>query len=101
MSIRRYYKNNYYIIYYAFNKSNDFHFGISIPKKTGKAVIRNKLKRQIKSIIDNNLDIVINNTDYVIIGRNELLKVDFQVMQEELVKLMLKLKQEVSKIEKN
>ena len=46
-------KNKYYIIYYNNNKK-DNKFGISVPKKTGKAVVRNKIKRQIKNIIDKN-----------------------------------------------
>ena len=45
-------KNKYYSLFYI--KSDNTLFGISIPKKIGNAVIRNKNKRQIKNIIDNN-----------------------------------------------
>ena len=40
-------KNKYYSLFYI--KSDNTLFGISIPKKIGNAVIRNKNKRQIKS----------------------------------------------------
>ena len=40
----RYKKNSYFVIYYR--KNNEFNrYGISVPKKTGKAHIRNKIKR--------------------------------------------------------
>ena len=51
--------NKYYSIYYQ--KSDILKFGITVPTKTGKAVIRNKLKRQINSIIDNNKNSIKNN----------------------------------------
>ena len=46
-------KNKYFSIYYA-KSDSDNKYGITIPKKIGKANIRNKLKRQAKSIIMTN-----------------------------------------------
>ena len=46
------YKNNSYIIYIENTIQNYYHFGISVSKKIGNAVVRNKIKRQIKCIID-------------------------------------------------
>ncbi len=46
------YKYKDYIIYIEKNDSNIYHFGISVGKKIGNAVTRNKVKRQIKNIID-------------------------------------------------
>ena len=50
-------KNKYFSIYYRKN-NQDNRYGITIPKKTGTAVVRNKIKRRIKNIIDNNKKIV-------------------------------------------
>ena len=41
-----------FVIYLERTEINNYFFGISVSKKLGNAVIRNKLKRQIKSIID-------------------------------------------------
>lgn len=60
-------KNKYYSLFYI--KSDNTLFGISIPKKIGNAVIRNKNKRQIKNIIDNNKNNIQNGYNYVIIIR--------------------------------
>lgn len=46
------YKYKDYIIYIEIEKSNIYHFGLSVGKKIGNAVTRNKVKRQLKSIID-------------------------------------------------
>ena len=50
------YKNSGLIFYFLKNNSEEFKLGISIKKKTGNAVYRNKLKRQIKNIININLE---------------------------------------------
>lgn len=41
-----------YIIYVERTKENTYHFGLSVGKKIGNAVNRNKVKRQLKTIID-------------------------------------------------
>lgn len=46
------YKYKDYIIYIEKNNDNNYHFGLSVGKKIGNAVTRNKIKRQLKSIID-------------------------------------------------
>ncbi len=80
-------KNKYYIIYYT-NQSRDiYRIGISIPKKIGKAVIRNKIKRQIRSILYNNKE-KIKKLDYIIIARNLILSLNYKEKEKELVDLL-------------
>ncbi len=45
------YKYKDYVIYLERIEEGEYHFGISVSKKLGNAVVRNKLKRQIRSII--------------------------------------------------
>ena len=85
-----YKKNNYYVIYYRKNNKNN-RYGISIPKKTGKAVLRNKLKRRIKDIIDINKFILQKNYDYVIISRKRLIELNYQEMELHLISLIKKI----------
>lgn len=85
-----YKKNNYFVIYYRENKKHN-RFGISIPTKTGKANIRNKIKRRIKNILDQNEKIVHSSYDYVIIVRKRLLELKYQEIEEQLISLIKKI----------
>lgn len=85
-----YQKNAYFVIYYR--KNNEYNrYGISVPKKTGKANVRNKIKRRIKNIIDQNEKTIHNTYDYVIIIRKKLLELDYSQMEEQLITLMKKI----------
>lgn len=46
------YSNEGIIIYYTLNDIENYYFGFSVSKKLGNAVLRNKIKRQIKNILD-------------------------------------------------
>ena len=70
------YKFNYFIIYLEKNTNDNYKFGISVSKKLGNAVVRNKLKRQIKDIIDSKY--YENSFNCLIILRKEILKKTFQ-----------------------
>lgn len=72
----------YYIIYLERTQESDFHFGLSVGKKIGNAVVRNKIKRQLREIID--------EKDYqkgincIIIIRKGVLDNSFGQMREDL-----------------
>ena len=66
--------NKYFIICSLkkdFEKNN---YGIAVGKKVGNAVIRNKIKRQIRNIIDYNTNLFPNFHNYIIICKKEVLK---------------------------
>ena len=50
----RSYKYKDYILYVEKVEDSTYHFGLSVGKKVGNAVTRNKIKRQLKTIIDKN-----------------------------------------------
>ena len=57
-----------YVIYLERGTDNNYRFGISVSKKLGNAVNRNKIKRQIRSIIGQN-DYQNNFNCIIIVGR--------------------------------
>lgn len=81
--------NKYLIIYYIKNKK--FEIGISIPKKFANAVGRNYLKRQIKSILDKNINI--NDVHYkiILIVRKDFIELPFAKKEEQVIKMFDKL----------
>lgn len=73
----RYYKSNYFTIYALKNDLDNYRFGISVGKKVGNAVVRNKVKRQMRMIIDNYKKNYQNGMDYIIIIRSNYTNADF------------------------
>ena len=82
-------RSKYFSIYYR-KTGDENKYGITIPKKTGTAVIRNKIKRRVKNIIDNNKNIVQKGYDYVIIVKKGIVDLTYQDMEKELLKLLSK-----------
>lgn len=80
-------KNKYYSLFYR-NNNNSNRYGITIPKKLGIAVLRNKTKRRVKNIIDQNKNTIQNGYDYVIIVKKGILELTYLDMEKELLKLM-------------
>jgi ribonuclease P protein component len=91
------YRNQYFSIFVTRNNKGIYHFGISIPKKIGKAYLRNKLKRQIKSIIDNYNEKIDVNYDYIIIVKSDILKINYQAKNDSLIDLFLYISTEEGK----
>ena len=92
----KYIRNKYYILYYLKNNNNKFYrFGISVGKKiSNKAVIRNKLKRRLKSIINNHKNLYENNKDYIIIMKRSCLEANFIELEKNLIDIINKIKKE-------
>ena len=88
ISYQQKYKNKYFSLYYK--ESDTTLFGITVPKKVGKAVYRNKLKRRVKNIISNNENYIQSNYNYVIIIKEPSLELDYEGLEKKLLELMKK-----------
>ena len=83
-------QNKYFVICSVkkdFIKNN---YGIAVGKKVGNAVIRNKIKRQMRNIIDKNKILFSNYHNYIIICKKEVLNLSFKEMEDNLVTLLNK-----------
>jgi ribonuclease P protein component len=80
--IKNIYKH--FIIYRKENKLTNSRFCISVNKKIGNAVVRNKLKRQVRDIIMKNM--VTKNEDYVIILSSSFKELPFLEKKSEILK---------------
>lgn len=61
-----------YLVVYAIKKTDSSsipQFGITVTKKVGKAVIRNRVRRLIKEAIRNKYALINHHYDYVIVAR--------------------------------
>lgn len=85
-----YKKNKYFVIYYKEKEKCFPRFGLAVGKKLGNAVTRNKVKRQMRSLIDNHKNLFQNDKDYIIIVKKTFLDLSFQEMDKELRSLIEK-----------
>ncbi|MBP3634849.1 MAG: ribonuclease P protein component [Bacilli bacterium] len=84
-------KNKYFYIYYDKNDLKTHRFAICVSTKIGNAVRRNKLKRQIKDIIDKSNLIFKYPVDYVIIVKKEINELNYEQIRANLIELISKL----------
>ena len=91
------YKYKDYIIYIERETDDLFKFGFSVGKKIGNAVMRNKVKRQLKYIVDKK-DYQ-NSFNCIIIVGNGILKRSYNEMEINLLTALNKLN--IIKEEKN
>lgn len=87
---RKFISNKSYIIYYKDSDVKFPRFGLAVSKKCGNAVRRNKIKRQLRMIVDNNKKLFAANRDYIIMVKKDILNLKFQDMEEKLVNLLEK-----------
>lgn len=76
------YKYKDYILYVEKNKENTYRFGFSVGKKVGHAVIRNRIKRQLRHIVAKK-DYQ-NGFNCIIIVGSDILNRNFQQMSDNL-----------------
>ena len=82
--------NKYLVMYVMKNGTEKNRIGISVSKKLGNAVFRNKYKRQLRFIIDKNKKYYQNGVDYIIIIRNGYVNLDFADKEKKYVNLIEK-----------
>lgn len=85
----RSYKYRDYFIYVERETNDIYHFGLSVGKKLGNAVKRNKVKRQLRSILDQMQ--FINHFNCIIIVRKSYLENDFSTNRDNLIAAMKQL----------
>lgn len=76
-----------YAFLYTYNTNSEYRFGICVSKKLGNAVTRNKLKRQVKDIIDKS-KLQFKDKDYIIILKKSAVGTEYLLLKEDLINLL-------------
>ena len=84
----KYKKNAFFVIHSNKKREEASRFGIAVGTKIGNAVIRNKLKRRVREIINETKNLFQKDQDYIIIVRKQCLDIDYEQMKEKLTELI-------------
>ncbi|MFW6377234.1 MAG: ribonuclease P protein component [bacterium] len=79
--------SRYLVLYYFPNQSQESKLGLSISKKIGNAVVRNKIRRRIKEIIRLKKNIK-RGFDLIFIARMPIVELDYSRMEKDVNKLI-------------
>lgn len=88
---RKFMRSKSFVIYTKIKKEEHARIGISVPKKIGNAVVRNKTKRQIREMIRNH-EIFEGNLDVILIVKANYLRDTYEDNQKDLEKLLKQVK---------
>ena len=83
-------KNEFFILYYINNNSDNSKLGIAISNKIGKAYLRNKLKRQTRTLIDKYRKLFKKDTNYIIMIRKSCAEANFETKEKAFKALLEK-----------
>lgn len=87
-------KGNSYFTIYKKNQEEDanFRFAMSIGRKYGNAVERNKIKRQIRSIVRENQNRINKGIEFVIVIKPQSSVLNFMEISDNVIKLLINMK---------
>ena len=76
------------VLYSRAKHSDSPRFGISVSSKVGGAVVRNRIKRQIKEILRINIDSISDEYDIIFVIRVKCRQADFSDIERSVLKLL-------------
>ena len=81
-------KNSSYVVHYLKTERNICRIGLSVSKKIGNAVVRNRIKRQIRAMCNSLINYSDYTSDIVIVAREQFLNLDFESNKQALKNIL-------------
>ncbi|TDF94347.1 ribonuclease P protein component [Paenibacillus piri] len=76
--------NHQFVLYFYARRQPGFRLGISVSKKLGNAVVRNRIRRMIKEIIRLNAERLPGGYDLILIGRKPVVGMAYADMEKSI-----------------
>ncbi len=81
-------KSKQFVIHFLPNDIGFSRVGISVSKKIGIAVLRNRIKRQVRAMIGEIIDLNNHSIDFIIVIKDSFLEEDFHANKKKLESLI-------------
>ncbi|ERN51555.1 ribonuclease P protein component [Alkalihalophilus marmarensis] len=83
---------NRQFVLYSLKKEGQasFRIGLSVSKKVGNAVVRNRIKRYVRTVFQTYQDVLPGGYDFVVIARHPVSEMDFHQVESSLKHVMKK-----------
>ena len=78
------------ILYVVASKTKSIKVGLAVTKKVGKAVIRNRVRRQLREIIKKQVPTLKQSYNIIVVARDNITSASFDVLSNEFSKLIKK-----------
>ncbi len=88
----KYAYNKYLTLIYAPTKLKNPRVGFSVSKKTGKANVRNKIKRQLREIVRLNFGLLNPKYNYVFVTKPEIVDLNYEQIKSITLEVISKAK---------
>lgn len=79
-----------FTIFYRKIDSDNYRYGISVSKKVGNAVIRNRSKRRIKGILKD-IELKNKNIEFIIIIKKDIIEMTYIELKNDLIRSISKI----------
>ncbi len=79
--------NKKFVLYKLERAQKHFRFGLSVSKRLGNAVARNRIKRHLRHVLQNHKD-HLGTEDFVLIARKGVENLDYQEVEKNLLHLL-------------
>lgn len=81
--------NHQFVLYYKVQHGQEsFRLGVSVSKKLGNAVVRNRIRRMLKEIVRLNAARIPGGYDFIIIARKPAAEMSYQEMEKSVLHVL-------------
>ncbi len=81
---------NHMVLYVVSSKTKNIKVGLAVTKKVGHAVVRNKVRRQLREILRAQVPNLKQNHNIIVVAKDNITEASFETLSNELIKLIKK-----------